>query len=209
MKKLILLIFSAMMGIFLAPEILATADSFTIKAPKLDDSETVVIAPVVAQTTSSTVVPAVSSNMSVQIPSSTVAASIQAPIRDNITIFGRSLAISAAASPSEDAGGAVKSYGKMLYGHNSAAVFRNLVNAQAGTTFTVTQGGVTRTYRVAETATFEKISSTALKLGEQKYTMAALAKNARGHNLVLITCAGESYGNGDASHRLAVFADEI
>lgn len=191
MKRLFLLLFSGMMGIFLAPEILAQADSFSIKTPVLNDPETIIIEPEPE-------------------PEPVITYTYVAPrIRDNITILGKTISVSAVSSTEVDAGNEVKSFRRMLYGHNSGAVFGNLGNSYVGMTFTVTLSGATKTYRVAEIITFEKISDTALSVDGQKYTMTALVNNAKGHSLMLMTCAGQSLGHGDATHRLTVFADEI
>lgn len=225
MKRLFLLLFSGMMGIFLAPEILAQADSFSIKTPVLNDPETIIVEPAAEKAekakevekvektkeeTSTTPAHQASTKTTTNTTNTTNTTTLApTPAKDNITILGRTISVSEVNSTAVDAGNEVKSFRKMLYGHNSGAVFGNLGNSYVGMTFTVTLSGVTKTYRVAEIITFEKISDTALSVDGQKYTMTALVNNAKGHSLMLMTCAGQSLGHGDATHRLTVFADEI
>ena len=39
--------------------------------------------------------------------------------------------------------------------------------------------------------------------------MTRIANTALGYDVALFTCHGTSYGNGDASHRLVVFANAV
>ena len=76
--------------------------------------------------------------------------------------------------------------------------------------FTLTENGLTTTYRVTGITVFEKNPTTkTLQLNGSGSYMRPLVENAMGHSVALMTCSGTSYGNGDASHRLVVFADKI
>lgn len=131
---------------------------------------------------------------------------------NNIQIAGKTLEIVDVNDTLVDSGNHVNKYGeKFLYGHNSPAVFRGLYNMVAGNTFKVTYGGVTKTYRVAKVVIFEKNGNLLQIDGSGNYMMSVSKAKFQGttHDLSLMTCYGTSYGNGDASHRLVIFADEI
>lgn len=97
--------------------------------------------------------------------------------------------------------------GRLVYGHNSANLLGNLGTLGDGAIFNVTEGGVTTTYRVAFKAMYEKTSDGFLN--GDPYLMGTIVDTAMGHRLALMTCAGTTYGNGDASHRLVVYADPV
>ena len=83
----------------------------------------------------------------------------------------------------------------------------------AGSMFSVTYDGVSRNYVVAKTVIYEKnIETGKLQLNGAGSYMGAVA-DARNegvkYDLSLMTCYGVSYGNGDASHRFVIFANEI
>lgn len=109
--------------------------------------------------------------------------------------------------------------GSLVYAHNSSNLFGGLKTLGVGATFTLTENGVTTTYRVSGIEYYKKI---AVSNGEDLAKcvggttdncsgrwMTSLVKNALYHNVALMTCAGTSYGNGDASHRLVIFADRV
>ena len=98
-------------------------------------------------------------------------------------------------------------YGKMIYGHNSAGLLGSLFYRYVGETITVTEGGVTSNYVVSAIATYAKTPDGRLE-GDPSL-MSGIANAAMGHDLALFTCAGTSYGNGDASHRLVVYVDRV
>ncbi|MBQ3320628.1 hypothetical protein IJG71_00625 [Candidatus Saccharibacteria bacterium] len=133
---------------------------------------------------------------------------------DSITIAGRTLRIVDVSDTAVDSGDHVNKYGSnFLYGHNSSAVFGNLVNMGVGSTFSITYGGVTTNYQVSKVTIFEKdVASGKLQLdGSGNYMRAVSNGKSDGvkHDFAIMTCYGTSYGNGDASHRLVLFADEI
>ena len=102
---------------------------------------------------------------------------------------------------------AIYKYGKMIYGHNSYNLLGSLRSRAVGEVITITEGGVARDYRVAAVAMYEKTADG--NLNGNPGLMTQIATSAMGHDLVLFTCAGTAYGNGDASHRLAVYVDAI
>ena len=95
--------------------------------------------------------------------------------------------------------------GKFIYGHNTSTLLGNLGNLNIGDNFTITENGVVSNYRVADKVLYEKSANGYLN-GSWSLTY-DVEVNASGHSVSLMTCAGTSYGNGDASHRLVVFAD--
>lgn len=92
----------------------------------------------------------------------------------------------------------------MIYGHNTWGLLGNLVYRYVGEEFTITEGGVTRMYRVADKQVYNKLDNGKLEGISMNYI-----SNGGGHSVALLTCHGVSYGNGDASQRLVVYADEI
>lgn len=128
---------------------------------------------------------------------------------NHISLAGRNLGVTEVSSLVMNPGNATLKFRKMIYGHNTAGIFGNLQSLGVGSVFTVELNGITTNYRVSEKVTFEKSSSTTLRVNGQTYTMDALTRNAKGHSLMLLTCAGQSLGGGDATHRLAMFADAI
>lgn len=127
-----------------------------------------------------------------------------------ISVVGRVIPIVDVADTAIDAGGHVNKYGdKFLYGHNSAAVFGDLVYLGVGSVFMVSYAGVTSTYQVNEVQIFEKTSATTLSSNGLNYRMSAIVNGKGRYDMVLMTCYGTMYGNGDASHRLVVFANRV
>ena len=98
-------------------------------------------------------------------------------------------------------------FGKMIYGHNSWALLGSLAERYAGEIITITEGGVVSNYRVAESVLYAKTSDG--RLEGDPGLMSSIVRTAMGHDVALFTCAGTSYGNGDASHRLVVYADRV
>jgi sortase (surface protein transpeptidase) len=133
---------------------------------------------------------------------------------NSITIAGRTIEIVNVASTTVDAGNHVNKYGeKFLYGHNSYNVFGALLGLNSGATFSVTTDGITKNYIVSRAETFEKNRKTG-KLqkdgkGSLMYAVSLATYGGASYDLALMTCAGTSYGNGDASHRYVLFANQI
>lgn len=133
---------------------------------------------------------------------------------DSITITGKTLPVISVGDTTVDAGNHVNRYGdRFYYGHNSSAVFGGLSGVGVGTTFSIASSGVTYNYRVAKRVVFEKNSGNGrLQLGGKGNYMKSVAAAKYGgvqYSISIMTCAGTSYGNGDASHRLVLFANRI
>ena len=96
---------------------------------------------------------------------------------------------------------------KMVYGHNTANLLGSLAYRYPGEIISITEGGVTTNYRVAAVVTYAKTADGFLE--GDKRLMKNIATTALGHDVALLTCAGTPYGNGDASHRLVVYADAV
>lgn len=131
-----------------------------------------------------------------------------------ITIAGNTISIFASSSTTIDAGSRVGSFRKLLYGHNSSTVFGRLSSVATGSTFTVTLGGTTTTYRILQKITVLKSSLEVNNrmnylVNSASYTDRDARIATGAHDLVLMTCAGTLYGNGNASHRTLIFADRI
>ncbi len=131
-----------------------------------------------------------------------------------ISILGKTLSVVYTDTTTADSGNHVNRFrDRFYYGHNSAGVFGNLGSLGIGSTFSITVDGATHNYRVANVVIFEKnTSSGKLQLngsGSYMNSVAGARYGGRQYSVSLMTCHGTSYGNGDASHRLVVFADEI
>ena len=110
-------------------------------------------------------------------------------------------------STANNLGNGIYKYNKMIYGHNSAGLLGSLAYRYVGETIAITEGGVTSNYVVSAIAVYAKTADGFLE-GDRRL-MTNIANTALGHDVALLTCAGTSYGNGDASHRLVVYADRV
>lgn len=133
---------------------------------------------------------------------------------DSITIAGRIIPVVVVGDTRIDSGNRVNRYGdRFYYGHNSGAVFGGLSGVGVGNVFSITFGGVTTNYQVAERVIFEKNRDNGrLQIGGNGNYMRGVADAKYGgiqYSISLMTCSGTSYGNGDASHRLVLFANRI
>lgn len=131
-----------------------------------------------------------------------------------ISVNGRNISVVDVANTAVNAGDHVNKYGaRFYYGHNTGAVFGGLVNYGVGSSFSIYYGGVLRNYRVAKVMIFEKnVSNGHLELNGSGNYMRSVADARSGgvqYDVSLMTCYGTSYGNGDASHRLVLYANEI
>ena len=93
--------------------------------------------------------------------------------------------------------------GKLIYAHNSADLLYNLNYLYEGDVFMI-NGNM---YRVAERKVYEKTDD--YSLDGSRSVMKKLKNTAYGHTFALMTCSGRALGNGDATHRLVIFADAI
>ena len=221
-KRLFLLLILSLLGVVNASEFLTATD--TVELVGLDEAKIVETVPLSEPEPSAEVVAPVaygvmSSSLSTSVVNET--ANFMVPTSDvvvasgnNIAIAGRVLEIVDVADTTIDSGGHVNKYGdKFLYGHNSVEVFGGLVNLGVGNVFTVSYGGVSRNYQVAKIMIYEKDLETGkLRLDGAGNYMRSVANARSGdtwYDLSLMTCYGTSYGNGDASHRLVIFANAI
>lgn len=137
-----------------------------------------------------------------------------ASVSNYIAISGRNISVVDVGDTAVNAGDHVNKYGpRFYYGHNSGAVFGGLVNYGVGSGFSIYYNGALHNYRVAKVMIFEKnVSNGKLQLNGSGSYMRSVSE-ARGegvqYDIALMTCHGTSYGNGDASHRLVVFANEV
>ncbi|MBQ8985191.1 hypothetical protein IJ076_01365 [Candidatus Saccharibacteria bacterium] len=114
----------------------------------------------------------------------------------------------------------------LIYAHNSSNLFGNLGTHGIGSTISVKENGAITTYLVKDVRIFKKTSATTLELCHNGYNdctgshMANIAranltdivngvKYSSNYSVAFMTCTGTSYGNGDASHRLVIYADRI
>lgn len=219
-KRLFLILFSAFIGIFGAPEILMASDDFSLTG--LNNAGITETVPIVEETPESESEPELEYMETTESASAYVAPALAyeepEPVyivpSDSISIVGRTLEIVDVADTTVDAGNHVNKYGdRFLYGHNSAGVFGGLTNLDIGSTFTMTYSGNTVTYRVAKIVVFEKNAETGrLQIDGAGNYMRSVANAKNGgvqYDLSLMTCCGTSYGNGDASHRLVIFANAL
>lgn len=130
-----------------------------------------------------------------------------------ISIAGRYLPVVDVASTLEDSYNHVNRVGGLFYyGHNTGAVFGGIVYLGVGDAFSIDYGGVRHNFRISKTMIFEKnVEKGLLQLGGYGNYMksVSLARyDGVQYSVALMTCYGESYGNGDASHRFVIFADE-
>ena len=145
-KNVFLLFIASLMTIVMSPKILSATDDVDLTGVSDAKAVETVIAepePVVAKAPVAGYAPAAPVAMA-------------ATPANNIQIAGRTIEIVGVGSTTVDAGNHVNKYGSLLYGHNSAGVFGGILNMGVGSTFTVTYGGVTTTYRVANAVMFEK-----------------------------------------------------
>ena len=106
---------------------------------------------------------------------------------------------------------------KLVYAHNTANLMGNLSSLGVGAVFTVTEGGVTTSYKVSNVVVYEKNvvrgNGVLQRNGQGSYmrsVMNAIDKDTGApYDLALMTCSGRALGGGDATHRLVVFANAI
>lgn len=212
-RKILIILFSSFVGIFFNPELPFASD--TVAFTDLSGAtETVIVkeeAPVIIETPEVVETPAPSAIKSA--PSASTKEVIKSQPANRIDIAGRSLEIVDVSDTAVNSGNHVNKFSsKFLYGHNTANVFGGLYNMSVGNTFSVTDDGVTKNYQVKAIAIYEKVNDYTLRLEGKDIKMNIVAKaryNGTNYDLSLMTCYGTSYGNGDASHRLVLFANAI
>lgn len=199
-------------GVFTDPTFFATSHHLSPKAPAFQTVETASAAPETADQplevaeASQALASVDNTNFIAAIPANApvptaATANINYHVTTPIGSVDQYLATYTSLSYSE-----LYRFQKMIYGHNTANLLGNLASLAPGQVFSVTEGGVTTSYRVALSAVY---ANTANGLNGDPSLMSSIAYSALGHSIALLTCAGTPYGNGNASHRLVVFADQI
>ena len=204
-KRLFLLLFSAFIGIFGSPEILMASDDFALSG--LDNTGITETVPIVEEPAPEVVTestPVVTNTVSYAAPAPVYVA----PQTANYTVsfyVGSVEEYSSTVNNLRYDG--IYKFRKMIYGHNTWNLLGNLTNRYIGERFTITEGGVVKTYEVADIQIYRKTEDGYLE--NNRRLMNNIANTALGHDVALLTCHGTSYGNGDASHRLVVFANAV
>ena len=130
---------------------------------------------------------------------------------DHISILGRNLKVvtsnTTAWTPEYDVARFISgSYnGVFYYAHNSSNIFGGLANLRAGSTFSITLGGVTRNYRVAVVETVPNDDA----LAKDMSNVARAIHKGTKYSVSLMTCAGTALPGRNATHRTLVFAYEF
>lgn len=184
MKKYILMmLFSSFVGIFANPEILSASNS--VKTFDLDANKIV-----------QTVIPEVP-EVAEEVHSGLAYAPVYEPriFAVGVTVYKNDIEVNPNYSD-------IYQTGKLIYAHNTSGLLRGLYDLYNGDTFTI--NGVT--YNVSERVVYEKTD--AYSLNGSRAVMKNLKNSAYGHDFALMTCYGTSLGNGDATHRLVIFADK-
>jgi len=217
-RYIVMMLFSSFIGIMSSPEILSASNSVAVTG--LNESgivETVIPKPVVDNTdqagtdytpfyypeyndnSSST-----NDEASVEVYSNEGYGAAIEP--EYLSFWVTQQASSIVVSPSYSD---IYQTGKLIYGHNTSNLLYDLNYLYVGDVFML-NGNL---YRVADRIKYEKVDDYTLKnpnTGESsRSVMKKLKNNAYGHTVALMTCTGTYYGNGDASHRLVIFADAI
>ena len=189
-KRLFLLIIAGIIGFSSIPSVLMATD--TIEVSDLDNTGVV------------ETVPLPEPEPEPEVPAAPVAGyapAVAQVANYTVTTYSADIMINPA--------GIVKT-GDLIYGHNSWDLMGSLEQRYVGEVFTITEGGVTRSYRVAAVVKYAKTSDEVYDyLDGDKYLMGDIVYGAMGHSVALMTCTGEMIGGGDATHRLVVYADAI
>lgn len=208
-KKALIILLSSFIGISSSPNFLLASDDVSV----VDLDQTKIVQTIIPEPEPA---PAPAPVVTAVSRPTTKAAPAAAPVApsNHLDISGRSLKVEYTESTAVNAGNVVKFYNnKFLYGHNSGNVFGFLSGVGVGTTFSLTYNGVTTNYRVSNKVTYEKTGSTTLGLNgatiKMGHVAAGFSPDEVKHSLSIMTCAGTPLGNGDATHRLVLFADAI
>lgn len=192
-KRLFLLLISSLIELAFGANYLSATDTISINAPGKEAVETVIEPEIIENNIIET------SNTAT---TNVFVASYSAPVVSrNYTVTSVTEKIVQYPSYSD-----VYRTGKFLYAHDSSNLFGGIVYYNVGDTITITEGGIARKYVVVDRAVYEKING--LLSGSVSVTK-DVEYEACGHDLVMMTCYGTHYGNGDASHRLVLFLDAV
>jgi sortase (surface protein transpeptidase) len=108
---------------------------------------------------------------------------------------------------------AYQSYNQYIFAHNSANLFGGLSGLGVGTRFAVTIQGKTTNYAVSKKVVYCDYSNPTHPCSNYSEPVLnmydAIRPGRQGADLALMTCAGWSIGNGDATHRLMVYAKRV
>ena len=201
-KRLFLLLFVSLIGVISTPSFLTATDS--VDVIRVDDSKAVetVIPPEPEPEPEPEPAPEPEPEPVAAAPAAGVAETKR--VRNyNVTIVKAAKDIVATNLSYYD----IYRSGKFIYAHNSANLLGNLGSLSYGEIFTITEFGVTRSYQVMDKVVYEKAANGYLN-GSIDLTK-DVEWYANGYDISMMTCYGTVYGNGDASHRLVVFANEI
>ena len=221
-RSLFLLLISNLIGVVLSSGVLMATDHVAVDIVGLDGLQTmekgVVVDPneTKGTTPSSTVNSGdeIGADMADAVTIVNSAPNYVAPVgyTNSISIAGQTLEIIDVASEELDAGYHVNRMGgKFLYGHNSGAVFGGLASMGEGSTFSINNGGVVTNYQVMLVEHFEKNDGKLQKNGKGNFINAVIGATYMGqpYDLSIMTCEGQVYKDGDASHRLVLFANAV
>ena len=100
---------------------------------------------------------------------------------------------------------------KLVYAHNDPNLMLSALSLRVGSIFTITENGITKTYKVAETHIFSKAELLVMVPGTKHNLMSEVTHSAKtpdttSHSIALMTCYERTRG---AAHRFVVFANEI
>ena len=99
--------------------------------------------------------------------------------------------------------------GKFIYAHNTAGLLGSITSLGNGETFTLTENGVVKTYRVAFHQIYELNRNNRMLNGDKNLTKDVEIR-ALDHSISMMTCTGSYVPEmGTSSHRWVVFADQI
>ncbi len=196
-KKLCLLFISSLITLVMSPSILTAADDVAVTA--VNDARAVETVPLPEPE------PEPEPAVVTRAPQAGV---VSAPVTPNYTVTVYISSVDAyVASYNNLSYSAIYKFNKMIYGHNTANLLGSLANRYVGETITITEGGVARNYTVSAKVYYNKTSDG--YLNNDPYLMNNIANSALGHDVALLTCAGQMLGGGDATQRLVIYADAI
>lgn len=200
-KRLFLLIIACLIVVISTPTFLSATDTVSVKG--LDNTGVVETVPLPEPEPEPepVVTTTVAKAPAAGVSAAAKPAAAPATLNYTVTIFSGEMVAHGLSY------GDIYKTGKLVYGHNTGNLLGSLSNLGVGQTFTVTEGGMTTAYRVTDRATYEKTADG--YLNHNRGLMGQIMRTAMGHGIALMTCAGTSYGNGDASHRLVIYADAI
>ena len=208
-KRVCLLLLSCLVSIMMSPSILTATDN--VELLSVSDARTVETVPLPEpepEVESEAFVETVYAYRASTTAKAPQAGVVVAPVIPNYNVTTYIGSVSAyTASSSNLSYSEIYKYNKMIYGHNTANLLGSLAERYIGETITITEGGVARSYVVSAKIYYNKTSDG--NLNNDPHLMRDIANTALGHDLALLTCAGQMLGGGDATQRLVVYIDAI